>query len=400
MKSQLSIRIISIVLLTAFVGITGCSSVKKTASRELVLEPRFVRSTVQNEFFGYRRINRMSPLLTDKMVIQGNAIDGLVAYDRKTGSEIWRLKIENGVEGGVEIAGSTLYFGGGDGMLRSVNAETGAVNWMVPVRAELLAPPTLESGFLFVQTGADVIYGLESGTGKLLWTYNRQVTSNLSVRATTRPVVSGDKLMVGFSDGFLVALRKRDGAVQWEKKLGKGNRFRDVDSTPVVSGDTAYVASFDGQLVAVKIENGDILWQTDLGGYLPVTVGEGAQADRLYFATIDGRVVELDQATGKEKRSFKLSRGIATQPLLYKGVLLFGESEGALRVIELDKLKTVAQYQTGDGLISTPTIDKANAEIWMVSSAATLYSMKLRYYKVAERFPWKRLESTPPSYSF
>lgn len=342
----------------------------------------------------------MSPLLTDKMVIQGNAIDGLVAYDRKTGSEIWRLKIENGVEGGVEIAGSTLYFGGGDGMLRSVNAETGAVNWMVPVRAELLAPPTLESGFLFVQTGADVIYGLESGTGKLLWTYNRQVTSNLSVRATTRPVVSGDKLMVGFSDGFLVALRKRDGAVQWEKKLGKGNRFRDVDSTPVVSGDTAYVASFDGQLVAVKIENGDILWQTDLGGYLPVTVGEGAQADRLYFATIDGRVVELDQATGKEKRSFKLSRGIATQPLLYKGVLLFGESEGALRVIELDKLKTVAQYQTGDGLISTPTIDKANAEIWMVSSAATLYSMKLRYYKVAERFPWKRLESTPPSYSF
>lgn len=403
MSATRAIAIGSLLVLPFVCGLGGCAStqaVRFQSSRQLKLEPKFVRNTVDSQFLAYRRMNRMSPLLTETMILQGNSIDGLIAYDRKSGGEIWRIAIENGVEGGVEYTGSTLFFGGGDGFLRSADAKTGTVNWTVPVRAELLAAPTHEGTFLFVQTGADVIYGLEAGSGKLLWTYNRQVTSNLSVRATTRPTIVGDNLLVGFSDGVLVALRKRDGAIQWERKLGRGNRFRDVDSTPTIVGTTAYVASYDGQLTAVKTDTGDVIWQSELGGYLPVTVGEGAYADRLYFATADGRVVELDQATGKITRSFGLARGIATQPLLLKGLLLFGESEGALRVLDLEKLQTVAQYQTGDGLVSTPSLDKAQNEIWFISSAANLYGLKLGYQKVAERFPWRKLDPKPVSASF
>ena len=311
--------IMSMIMTGGVLLMSGCSSIGNRMSaqgtRELVLEPIFVRSTQEKESYAYRRLNRMTPVLTETQVIQGNAVDGIVVYDRKSGSEAWRLAIENGVEGGVERSGENLYFGGGDGLLRSVSLKNGTVNWTVPMRAELLAPPTLENSMLFAQTGADVIYGLDVGTGKLVWTYTRQVTGNLSVRATTRPVVAGDLLLVGFSDGYAVALRKRDGVVQWERKLGRGNRFRDVDSTATVSGNRAYFASYDGQLVSLKIESGEVIWQSNFGGYLPVTVGTGSQVDRLYFATADGRVVELDEATGKELRSIKTKTGIATQPL-------------------------------------------------------------------------------------
>lgn len=385
---------------------TGCTTMQdrlaSNSSRELVLEPTFVRATPEKESFAYRRLNRMTPLLTDSLVIQGNAIDSLVVYNRKSGSEVWRFNVENGVEGGVELSGDNLYFGGGDGMLRSVALKDGKVNWIVPMRAELLAAPTLENSFLFAQTGADVVYGLEAATGKLLWTYNRQVTGNLSVRATTRPIVVGDLLLAGFSDGYVVALRKRDGVVQWERKVGRGNRFRDVDSTATINGNRAYFASYDGQLVALKIDSGEVIWQSDLGGYLPVTVGTGSQADRLYFSTADGRVVELDEATGKETRSLKVARGIATQPLIAKNLLIFGESDGAIRVFDVQTLKPLAQYQTGDGLLSTPALDRTKNEIWFISSSANLYSMKLNYRRVAERFPWKKVDSTSveTSYSF
>jgi outer membrane protein assembly factor BamB len=362
-------------------------------TRELVLEPAFVRATPEKESFTYRRLNRMTPILTDSQVIQGNAVDGIVVYNRANGTEVWRMSIENGVEGGVELSGENLFFGGGDGLLRSVALKDGKLNWSIPMRAEMLAPPTLENSMLFAQTGADVVFGLEAGTGKLLWTYNRQVTGNLSVRATTRPVIVGDLLLTGFSDGYVVALRKRDGVVQWERKLGRGNRFRDVDSTATINGDRAYFASYDGQLISLKIDSGDVVWQSDLGGYLPVTVGTGAQSDRLYFATADGRIVELDEATGKELRSISIQRGIATQPLISKNLLIFGESDGALRIFDVQTLKPLAQYQTGDGILSTPALDRMRNEIWFISSAANLYSMKLNYRRVAERFPWKKLKS-------
>ncbi len=384
----------------------GCTTLQDRlaiqGARELVLEPRFVRATTEKESFTYRRLNRMTPILTEQYVIQGNAVDGLVVYNRKSGSEAWRLSLENGVEGGVELAGESLFFGAGDGQLRSVSLKDGAINWVVPMRAELLAPPTLENGILFAQTGADVIYGLEAGTGRLLWTYNRQVTGNLSVRATTRPMVAGDLLLAGFSDGYIVALRKRDGVVQWERKLGRGDRFRDVDSTATINGDRAYFASYDGQLASVKIATGEVIWQSELGGYLPVTIGTGSQSDRLYFATADGRVVELDEATGKERRSLRVGSGIATQPLLSKNLLIFGESDGAIRVVDVETLRSLAQYQTGHGLLATPQIDRARNEIWFISSGANLYSMKYSYRRIAERFPWKKVDSTQSetSYSF
>lgn len=387
--------------------VLGCSSLNKSyeslsgaSARQLVLERRMVRDTEISDFLGYRRTNRMSPLLTDRYVIQGNAVDSLTVYDRKSGRMVWKLKVENGVEGGVELAGDVLYFGAGDGFLRAAKLSDGEILWTTPTRAELLAPPTLENNMLFVQTGADVVYGLEASSGKLVWSYNRQVTGNLSVRASSRPVVVGDKILIGFSDGFLVSLRKRDGALQWERKLGKGNRFRDIDSTPVVANGVAYVSSFDGTLAAVKAETGEIIWQSDFGGYLPVTLGTGAFSDRLFFSTVDGRIVEVDKDTGKEKRSVKLKTGIATQAVQIQGLLVFGESEGSLRVVDLENLKNVAQYQSGAGILSTPTFDKQSNELWFISNNAYLYSMKLSFRKVAERFPWKMPSETPESESF
>lgn len=399
--------VLSLLVVTLGFSTLGCSTFKKgyeslsgASARQLILEPKLVRDTELNDFLGYRRTNRMSPILTDRYVIQGNAVDSLTVYDRKSGRMIWKLKVENGVEGGVELAGDTLFFGAGDSLLRAAKLADGEILWTTPTRAELLAPPTLDNGMLFVQTGADVVYALDASNGKLQWSYNRQVTGNLSVRASSKPVVFGDKVLIGFSDGFLVSLRKRDGALQWERKLGKGNRFRDIDSTPVVSNGIAYVSSFDGTLAAVKAESGEVVWQSDLGGYLPVTLGTGAFSDRLFFSTVDGRVIEVDKDTGKEKRTFKLKSGIATQAIQIQGLLVFGESEGPLRVIDLENFKNMAQYQSGAGILSTPTFDKQSNELWFISNNAYLYSMKLSFRKVAERFPWKMPSETPESEAF
>jgi outer membrane protein assembly factor BamB len=367
----------------------GCESLKNNNRREFVLENSWARQTTKDEFMGFRRMNRMSPVLLDKMIIQANSIDGLVAYDRKSGSQLWRIDLKNGVEGGAQAVGDKLYFGSSNGQFYCVSLKDGKTLWTIPVRAETLAQPTVEAGVVYFESGADVIYAVDAETGKQLWLYNRQVTGSLSIRATTRPVIAGDTLLAGFSDGFLVALRKRDGGLLWERKLGRGTRFKDVDASPVVDGTTVYASSFDAALYSLNLESGEVNWTLDEGAYVPVTLGTEHLADRLFYATANGKIVAVDKHTGKALMTIPLKHGIATQVSLYKNLLVYGESEGSLVIADAQSGAQVAHFDSGQGLVSRPIINESTGETYFISNNANLFALRMGYRKTSDRLPWR-----------
>jgi outer membrane protein assembly factor BamB len=273
-----------------------------------------------------------------------------------------------------------------------VAIATGKILWTAPVRAETLAAPAIDKGVVYLESGADVVYALDAETGKQLWLYNRQVTTSLSIRATTRPVVSGEIILAGFSDGFIVALKKRDGSLLWERKLGKAARFRDVDATPVVDGQDIYVASFDTALYSLKLETGEINWTVNEGAYVPVTLGQGQFSDRIFYATASGSILMIDRATGKVLKTLPVDQGIATQPVQYKNLLVYGESAGAFVVADPESGATLAKFFPGEGLVSSPTLVEGSGEshFYFISSAANLYALKLSYRRASDRLPWRK----------
>lgn len=378
------------VILLGGLGPIGCFSScasfrSSTASRTLTLDRQWVRSTLDKEFLLFRRTHRMTPIFYGDLVIQGNAIDGIAAFDRNSGSLAWRLNIENGVEGGAQLFEERVYFGGSDGQFYAVNAENGKVLWTFPVRAETLAPPTVVGGVVYFQSGADIVFALDAATGKQLWLYNRQTTAQLSIRASTRPTIDDNFVYVGFSDGFLVALSKQTGALQWEKKLARGIRFNDVDSTPVVAGNTIYVSSYDGSLYALNKATGEIVWELAEGGYTPVTLGQ----DVVYYSTTTGAVHALDSASGRKIWSLAVSRGIATQPMLMGSYLVYGESEGALVVADARTGSPLTRFAPGRGILAAPLTEGKTNEIYFVSNSANLYALKLQFHSQADRLPWQ-----------
>ncbi len=385
---------LKIVLGFLALGLVGCSTVSPTVgrnreNRHFILENAWSRSTLKNEFFGFRRLNRMAPVVLDSMVIEANAIDGLVAFERAGGKELWRIDLENGVEGGAEASGDKLYFGSSDGQFYCVYLANGKTVWTFPVRAETLSSPTVEGGVVYFQSGADVVYALDANSGKQLWVYNRQVTTQLSIRATTRPLVLGDTVYAGFSDGFLVALKKKEGALNWERKIGRGNRFRDVDATPVADGDSLYVASFDGALVSLNAASGEVNWTIEQGAYVPVTLGVGRFNDRLYYSTANGEILTVDKRSGKILKTFKVEHGIATQVSLYRGFLIYGESEGALVVADAETGARAAKFDTGHGIMAPPTVIEDRNEVYAGSVGANLYAFRLGFRLFNDRLPWQ-----------
>ena len=124
----------------------------------------------------------------------------------------------------------------GDGLLYAVRVDDGRVLWTYPLKAEGLAKPRVVNGTVYVLGGNNVMHALNARSGKLLWVYNRREAGTLSIRGGSQPAVSGDLVLVGFSDGAMVALNKSSGALMWETSLNRNKRFRDVDASPVIDG--------------------------------------------------------------------------------------------------------------------------------------------------------------------
>jgi outer membrane protein assembly factor BamB len=356
-----------------------------SAPNKLAIEKRWVRTTPAQDYLGSRRIHRFQPLLLEKSVIVGNSIDGIVSYDRDTAREKWRLTIKDGVEGGAYVDDGILYFGAGDGLLYAVQADTGSVVWTYPLKAEGLGRPLVKNGMLYVLGGNNVAHALNAKTGKLQWIYNRREASNISVRGGSQPALSGDLVLIGFSDGAFVALNRTSGAVVWETTLNHNKRFRDVDATPVLDGDNIYVSSYDGGLYALSRADGKILWTIEDGGYEEVLL----QGNTLFYSSTSGKLYAIDKGSGKILWSKENLQGIATGPVLFKGTVVVGELAGSLRFYDARTGDALGSFAPGRGVTSRAAVDPKKNELYFVSHDANIYALRVNWKRFVRDWPWE-----------
>lgn len=371
--------VIRILVLSSLL-LTGCSTLPKylerwsssnESKREFAIDTAWVRQTTQNDNLGFRKINRMMPMLVGDLVIQGNGLDGISAYERSNGQLKWRLPIENGVEPSATVIRDRLFFGASDGNFYSIAASTGEVQWKFSTNAENLSAPLLDDGIVYFLAGNNVLYALDAATGRQLWLHSRQDTSQFSIRGGGRPTLHKGNIYIGFSDGSLVALNAKSGASVWEVQLNRNKRFRDIDATPVIEGDQLYITGYDDKLYCVSAEKGEVLWRVDGGGYSAVTLA----GDKIIYPTTTGEIRALKKSDGSTLWAHSLKKGIGTQVQLYKGVLVFGESQGKLQFLEQNTGKLIGSFEPGRGILSTPEVDEKNNRVYFISGEANLYAI-------------------------
>ncbi|WP_413291500.1 PQQ-binding-like beta-propeller repeat protein [Bdellovibrio sp. HCB337] len=362
--------------------LTGCSTFENLLSRtaekrEFQVREVWVRQGPQKDNLGFRKINRMTPLIVGDLLIEANALDGMVAYHRDGGHQVWRLNVLNGVEAGAALVNDRLFFGASDGSFYSVNAKTGKVLWTFPTRTENISEPFLDTtnGIVYFISGANVVYALDAESGRQVWLYSRQDNSNFSIRGGSKPALKDGNLFVGFSDGTLVSLNAKTGNLQWELPLNKNKKFRDIDAAPVVDGDQIFVSGYDDKLYCINAGKGDIQWKIDGGGYYPVTIS----GDKIYYSTTSGEVWALQRGNGDKIWSYKVPEGVPTQAKVYKGLAVFGESQGALKFLDANTGKQVSSYSPGRGIMSTPLVDDKNNHIYFISGEANVYAMEAKW---------------------
>lgn len=372
--------------------LSSCSSLvsqpgrQRLPQKELELERRWVRSTLQKPFMGPRPFHRMPPLLTDEWIIQSNGIDGLKIFDRKTASRVLEFPIRYGSEGGAEIGEGLLFFGGSDGKFRALDLESFEVKWDLDIKSEGLARPLYSGGGVYFLAGNGVFYALEASSGSVIWTYNRRDSSEYSIRGGAKPKAVGGHIYMGFSDGYFVSLNQRSGQLEWEVLLNKNKRFRDVDAEAVVEDGRIYVAGFDSSLFCLDQRTGEIIWSFDSGSHTGVLVS----GDRVFLSSNSGQVFALDRGSGK-KIWTKEVVGLPTAPVIMDGVLLVGSSRGPLLALSPRTGEELAQYHPGRGVVAGISVDPSSKEIFFLSVDANLFALRMQFKSSDRAWSWQKV---------
>ena len=313
----------------------------------------------------------VSPVIHEKNLVFGSERYGLVSLYPNILREKWKIQITNGIVSPIEVQGSQAYFTAGDGQVYDLSLETGKTVWTYALRNPVTSKPTLNGSDLYIVTSDDALLSLEATTGKWQWHYRRRNVTGPSIHGASRPLVIGDQVWVGFADGTLVALTRKEGKVLWEKQLNTNKRFSNINAELVLSDDVVYVPTYDGALYALNAKSGNPIWVRDkLGGSKKVTIADGV----LYAATSSGEVHALDLKTGKDVWNFELDSGVPSDVVIMGKHVIVASSSEYLYALDKVSGKLVWRFQVGygSGFSGGIAVDPSRSWLYVLSRGGNL----------------------------
>jgi outer membrane protein assembly factor BamB len=206
-----------------------------------------------------------TPVATDDAVYVMTDADVLVAFDRATGEALWRYRRE-APEGfyitehaGILMMDHRLVTGFTDGAVLCLDSRDGSVLWTRDTIAEMPATtdddglrftdvdttPVVVGDGLFVASFAGGLYRLDPRNGTILW--HREELSGVTGIAAA----PGGTLVLSSGDLGLVGIVALTGERRWTTEIVHG-----APTPPVVIGDLVVVGESEGGLVAFASSDG------------------------------------------------------------------------------------------------------------------------------------------------
>ena len=198
-----------------------------------------------------------------------------------------------------------------------------AVLWQKPLDDTELATPLVSGGRVFALAYSGKLYALRQSDGRRLWT----VSVGSPLRST--PAIWHDLVVTpgtASSGGFVAAYDAASGARRWRTRLNA-----DVGAfvtAPAVYGGSVYLSA-GATIYALSASTGHLRWKTTVasdGSVVDGPVAVSGGGEYVVAAANDGRVYELDAATGARRWTVKTASGIHTGgPAIYSGIVYVPE---------------------------------------------------------------------------
>jgi uncharacterized repeat protein (TIGR01451 family) len=205
---------------------------------------------------------------------------GMIAFDAMTGAKIWQDTMNEGVWGPptLDPSGQYYYQGTGNpcsgtgpsdpipcaGQMLKVSLADGSYTTLIQTPDlsgddDVPAAPTYDNGNLYFGGKDGLVFSISATTGSVNWEYNTGFIGDSGIYGSTT-VDNGLVIFESIGARKVFALHESDGSLAWSYNTGGGG-----PNSPSVVNGVVFVASYGGKLLALNESTGALLWSSALG---------------------------------------------------------------------------------------------------------------------------------------
>lgn len=198
----------------------------------------------------------------------------------------------------------------------------------------IVGSPIVHGDTVYVGDSQGKVHALDAVSGTRRWEYET------GGKIWTSPAVKDGVVYIGNYEGKLHSLSSDDGSLLWEVELPAA-----IASSPVVSGNTVFLGTFDHYLRAIDGNSGREKWKFEGGNWFwaaPVVMG-----NVVYAGCLDHTIYALDARSGKELWQFVADSPIVSRPVLVNDLLVAISESGEMYAVQA--ASGVSQWNTSIG---------------------------------------------------
>lgn len=362
---------IKLFILTLCVALQGCSKIddymlgkdNSPKPKELVDIQDRVKvqekwSVAVGKFSKSKEYLQLRPVIHGGFIYTADASGVVHAVRKSTGRIIWTTQLKHPLVSGPSLGDGYIAVGTNNASLIVLNEATGKQLWQKKLSGDLLSPPVIAHKKIIAKTIDGVVYALNAVDGKQLWTVEHG-SPGLVLKASSSPVIKGNLVLIGFSDGKMDAIDIGSGRVIWQRSIAYASgssdveRLVDIDANPIVEGEVVYLASYQGYIGALSLVNGQFVWRKAGSVYKNMLSADNT----LYVSDSRDVLWSINKQNGQvnwKQKVFK-ARGL-TDPVLVGNNLLVGDKTGYLHFVNPHTGELLGRYKASSGVIVSPEV--------------------------------------------
>ena len=248
-----------------------------------------------------------SPLATASHVYAGTLYGTFYAVDRRTGEVAWKVDNDRGIEAEPAAGQGLVYYTTNAGRLVALDQAGGEQTWTysrsIPKEFTVKGSgtPVVVGRSVFCGFADGVVASLDATTGAVNWTADISGDETEFTDVDLPVFVEGNRVYAVSYGAGVTALDRKTGEQIWSRS------FDNVSSATLVEG-RLYVTLAIGRVLALDIEDGSALWGFRMAENQPVDIV--ATGNYLFVSTGNGPLYILDRATGYPLRKWRPSPGV------------------------------------------------------------------------------------------
>ncbi len=308
-----------------------------------------------------------SPAVAGGVVYIASLDGHLYAVDQETGQEKWKFKSSRPIASSPAVDRGTVYFVSSVGALVALESATGKPKWVFVAEYErkfeakglhgypspaqtipdawdiFTSSPAVANGKVYFGGGDGNVYAVGAETGLLQWKFGTRDVVHAS------PAVAGTTVYVGSWDSVFYAIDADTGQEKWTFKSGEDPVMHNqvgFQSSAAVADGTVYVGCRDAHVYALDAATGRKKW--DYPTSKSWVVGTPAIADGIvYVGTSDSaRFMALDAKTGRLRFNFDAKAYVFSSAAVAGGLVYFGDHNGKLYAIDAKTAALAWEFRT------------------------------------------------------